>query len=213
MKFVSAFAAVLAFGFFAHAQENTLDLSSVTPSMNEGAITMPAAETQQMRVEAPTFGKENSNWNFNLGYSQFNQDFGTSTRKGSGITLELQRKFWDVFYVGGSYTNFNTDTQGIGSYSGQEFTSSSNADMIGLSLEAHVIRMPLPSHSEFFAAVEAGGVTSGPQTTPGANVIGSNPYYGAAIGLNISNQMGLRADIKSMRDYRAFNTLSLVGYY
>lgn len=228
MKFASILISILALGFMAHADEfnnfdNSTSLANATPSVDGMTLTGSTTEEatagmQQAKMEQPTmFGKENSTWNFNLGMSEFDNNFGTTFGfKGKGLTFEVQKKFWDIFYVGGAYTGYTTQGYQYADPYNHDYTatiSDASFGMLSLSLEAHMIRLPLPGRSEFFAAVNGGTMSA---TNPDKQVIydvGSSFFYGAGIGVNISNQIGLRADIKSTASVKAYNTVSLVGYY
>lgn len=211
MRFISISISILllTIGLLAPAaadvtQTNSSDLTEMTP-----------VDTQKSISKNMTFGKENSSWNFNLGLSNFennlNNDIGY---KGDGLTIELQRRFADMFYVGVSYTNYKTHYSLFNPDRAYLYEpENSSLDVFTLSLEAHVIQLPLPNHSEFFAAATVGNLFSLPQSEQFPSSSGGNFYYGAGIGINISNQVGVRADVKANRELAAFNSLSLVGYY
>jgi hypothetical protein len=198
MKIVSILVSILVIGFFAHGEESE---SSVG--------------VQQATLEQPGFGKTNSVWNVNLGMSQFDRgDIAGTNYRGNGITVEIQRRFADMFYVGASYTNYSTESTGYyNNYDPSAYYNTRNyLDIFSASLEAHPIRLPLLHNSELFATVNFGvmGVNAQDPSQEGGV---SSSYYGAGIGFNYSNQVGIRMDVKSNRDFRAFNTISLVGYY
>ncbi|MBS1970099.1 MAG: hypothetical protein JSU04_07310 [Bdellovibrionales bacterium] len=225
MKFASILVSLMAVSIFAQAQTDEFqqfDMAKSTPSVDE--MTLVASNTDEATAGMQTmqtpeqqamFGKETSTWNFNLGMSEFDSSYGSlGGFKGKGLSFEVQKRFMDMFYVGAAYMNYTTE--GSTSWSG-EYGMSTTKSSVGVgafSLEGHLIRLPLPGRSEFFASVTGGFLTamsfgSEDQTfIPRAGV-----FYGAGIGLNISNQIGIRADVKSTADVRSYNSVSLVGYY
>lgn len=228
MKITSILVSVLAVSTIAHADEfsnleNPRSGTSSAFSTDEMALVSSTTQDatagmQTTKVEEPTmFGKANSTWNFNLGMSEFDytyeSGYGTSGTKGKGLTFEIQKRFWDMFYVGAAYTNYTTEGLEFTDYNQVRTQVKSYMDVMSLSMEGHVIRMPLPARSEFFAAVNAGMMAPVTRDTYGATGVSSNYFIGAGVGVNISNQIGLRADIKSTTTVRAYNSVSLVGYY
>lgn len=212
MRFTSIISvSILAVSFWAHAED------SAVPTKNEvltGGMTLVG--TQQTNLPQPTVEKSRSTWNFNLGMSQFDQsNTAEESLKGQGLTIELQRRLGDIFYIGGSYTNYKVDTQFNQTYShGASYVGSSKSivDVFNLSLEAHMIRLPLPGKTEFFTAVSGGYMVASSQGQVSDRVTPSF-YYGAGVGVNFRNQLGLRADLRSNRDFSSFSSVSLVGYY
>lgn len=228
MKIASILVSILAVSAMAHADQfgnvdNVGSMSNSSVPMDE--MTLVSSNTQDAtagmqtaKVEQPSmFGKANTTWNFNLGMSEFDytyeSGFGTSGTKGKGLTFEVQKRFLDMFYVGAAYTNYTTEGLEITDYNQVRTQVKSYMDMVSLSMEGHVIRMPLPARSEFFAAVNAGMMAPVTRDTYGNTGVSSNYFIGAGVGFNISNQIGLRADIKSTTTVRAYNSVSLVGYY
>lgn len=228
MKITSVLVSILAVSTIAHADEfsnfeNSASMANRSPAVDE--MTLVSSNTQEAtagmqtaKAEQPTmFGKENTTWNFNLGMSEFDYTyetgFGMGGTKGKGLTFEVQKRFMDMFYVGASYTNYTTESPELTDHNGMTTKFKSYMDMLTLSTEAHVIRMPLPARSEFFAAVNAGMMAPVTSDTHGDYGVASNYFIGAGVGINISNQIGLRADIKSTTIVRAYNSVSLVGYY
>lgn len=133
---------------------------------------------------------------FNIGYSRLD----TSNYQGpaaSGLSFEGQYAFYKK--VLGTAAFFHYDYAGA--------TSNSNFQMAALGAELQPIQTEVFKGSQFFAAV----------TTGGAYIFdvnnGFNLYYGAGLGLKFNEEIGLRFDIKSGRNYITSNTISLVGYY
>lgn len=166
--------------------------------------TIKAEEIVTEKAEAPL-------WNVSFGKSQFERGDLVDYR-GSGLTIELQRRFGQTFFVGASYTNYNTEYGNLTTYDNQGdpsyFHSRESLDVFTASIEAHPIRLELPENSEFFAAITGGLMTSAQEASPM-----NDYYYGTGIGLNYNNQIGIRADLKSNRDFRAFSSFALIGYY
>ncbi|MGZ3742490.1 MAG: hypothetical protein ACXWRA_01415, partial [Pseudobdellovibrionaceae bacterium] len=154
MKIASILVSILVMGLFAQAEENDNVIAS---NLNEATL----AGTQRATIEQSNFGKNTSTWNVNLGLSQLDGGMNdNTTSKGSGLTVELQKRFAEMFYAGASYTNYKTEFLSTNSeYPYNESNVQSFLDVFTVSLEAHVIRLPLPGHSEFYAAVDAGAMT------------------------------------------------------
>lgn len=223
MKIVSILVSLMAVSTLAHAATDEFkqfDLAGATPAIDEMTLVASNTEeatagmqTMQAPEQQPMFGKETSTWNFNLGMSEFdyNSDLPTGA-KGKGLSFEVQKRFWDMFYAGFNYTNYTTESVATDMYNNTVTKTKTSMDMTTVSLEAHMIRLPLPGRSEFFGAVNA-GLMAPLNKNNGENIVGSNYFFGAGVGINISNQIGLRADIKSTPEVRAYNSFSLVGYY
>src|SRR5437868_8893092 len=132
MKITSILVSILAVSAIAHAEqfsnlENPRSGTSSAFSTDEMALVSSntqdaTAGMQTAKVEQPTmFGKANSTWNFNLGMSEFDYNYelgnGIGT-KGKGLTFEVQKRFWDMFYVGAAYTNYTTEGLEMTDYNG-----------------------------------------------------------------------------------------------
>ncbi len=205
MKIVSILVSIMVTGIFALAATDDyqqLDLARSTPTFEE--MTLVASNTEegttgiqlmQAPEQQPAFGKETSTWNFNLGMSEFDYSSELTTgAKGKGLSFEIQKRFWDMFYAGVASTNYTTEVATV-DIQGQNFSKIKSAMNIGtVSLEAHMIRLPLPGRSEFFGAVNT-GLMAPLNSVNSENIVGSNYFFGAGIGINISNQIGLRGEI------------------
>lgn len=173
-------------------------------------LVAPAQTTVVKAEEVVTEKTAAPRWNVSFGKSQFERG-DTVDYKGSGLTIELQRRFGQAFFVGASYTNYNIEYGNLTTYNYQGDASYFNREVLDVftaSIETHPIRLELPEQSEFFAAITGGMMTSAQEISTM-----NGYYYGAGIGLNYKNQIGIRADLKSNRDFRAFSSLALIGYY
>lgn len=150
-------------------------------------------------------------WNVNLGMSTFSGgELNADGLKGNGVAIELQRRIGDYLYLGASYAFYNTEYTVQEQYSDVTKIKKAAADVIGGSVEFHPIHLELQRNSEFFASVFGGAMTTLDQTTEFAH---SSLYFGAGLGMNYSNQIGVRADMKTNREFASFTSVSLVGYY
>ena len=212
MKIISILATLLAMSSFASAQEQTtLQIENTAVAPAESATPTTTAKTPEVATE-----KTEASWTISLGLSQFNNS--VADFKGSGITIEAQRKFGRSFFFGASYTNYNTEqnTVNYDPATGTTSTISSTKDqldVLGISTELHPVQLALPLNSEFFAAVNAGVL--GISGNMGEYNYNNNTdvFYGIGVGLNYNNQIGIRSDIKTSRDLRTIATVALVGYY
>jgi hypothetical protein len=140
--------------------------------------------------------------------SEFDSAYGEFAGfKGKGLAFEFQKRFWDLFYVGAAYMNYTTEGHlGISGDGRLLGASKSSLGVGAFSLEGHLIRLPLPARSEFFASV-TGGLMSAMSFGNEDQVFIPRQgfFYGAGVGINFSNQIGLRADVKSTSDVRAYN--------
>jgi hypothetical protein len=164
--------------------------------------------TTELSLDSEDLELENDKplWNLNLGLSRFaDGNYGGETFNGSGIALEIQKKIRPLIYLGASYTAYKTKSTHL------ESTGGDRLDVVTISAEAHPIDLSLAGNFNFFAAVNAGGLFSTENVD--FKTSGPNFFYGAGVGFNYRNQLGLRADLKSNRDFKDFASVSLVGYY
>ncbi|WP_413290272.1 hypothetical protein [Bdellovibrio sp. HCB337] len=200
MKFITMVLSILLIGTLSFAQEvmkapqlEPMDLIQTT-SMN----------TQEITLEV----KEAPRWNISLGMSKFERG-NTYDTKGSGLTMEVQRRFGQAFFVGASYTNYSIESNSYAlSMNPMVVRDHENQNVFTGSIELHPIRVELPKHSEFFAAMTAGAMGTSYDYS-----IMNGYFYGAGVGINYNNQIGLRADLKSNGDFKSFSSMALVGYY
>jgi hypothetical protein len=157
----------------------------------------PHTNTMNNAAAELTLTPDTPNWNISIAKSQFESDNATNT---AGLTIDIQRRFMQNFFVGASYTNFKVKQS--------EYAYYNNNDVVAGSLEAHPIRVELINDSEFFAAVNGGIMAANDMY--GWN---SSPFYGAGIGVNYNNQVGVRADMKTSRTFNSFSSIAIIGYY
>lgn len=154
-----------------------------------------------------------SNWNVNIGLSTLEV---TAGYEGKGLSLELQRRLGDYFFLGASYTNFKLEIPYSDYYYGDSLATY-NIDFFTLSGEAHPIHLDLSAiQSEFFVAINAG--LSHAQRTGYSSGVDSGSFYGAGVGFNYNDQMGLRLDTKynlarGNENIESTNSISAVGYF
>ncbi|MBX9766284.1 MAG: hypothetical protein K2X47_03350 [Bdellovibrionales bacterium] len=77
------------------------------------------------------------------------------------------------------------------------------------SLELRPIRIQIKEF-ELFAAVNGGVLAYQESKTESP---GESFFYGAGLGANYNNSVGLRADMKSSRTFPTITSLSLIGFY
>jgi len=189
MKFIAVLLSVVSLSSAAFAE--------TTGNNNLSLEQAPQTSTMNNAAAELTLTPDTPNWNLSIAKSQFESDSATNT---SGLTIELQKRFMQNFFVGASYTNYKVKQA--------DYTYYSNNDVVAGSLEAHPIRVELLNDSEFFAAVNGGIMAANDM-----NGWNSSPFYGAGVGVNYNNQIGLRADMKTSRTFNSFSSIAIIGYY
>lgn len=163
-----------------------------TSLASEGVEVSQASET----LAAPAASIPS--WNLNLGMSRIQSE--TSQQS---LTFEVQRKIGSAVYLGLSYGSHAREFKSDG------YVETVNTDIGTASIELRPIRIQIKEF-ELFSAVN-GGVLAYLEAR--AEAPGQSFFYGAGVGVNYNNSVGLRADMKSSRTFPTITALSLIGYY
>jgi hypothetical protein len=144
--------------------------------------------------------KEDPKWKFFLGESRFSSStynyYTSDSVSGSGLRVGFERDLGKLFSLGADYAQFKTD------FVSQ--TSNAYTGYVALS----------PIHYSFGTVDFAGSIQAGLIESDNLITSTSNEFfYGGAIDVSLSKQVGLRFDTKVCLDVKYMTALSLIGYY
>jgi hypothetical protein len=156
-----------------------------------------AEEAPSLITEMPTsnsISAEAPKWSFLIGQSNYNNDGG------GAIMLGIERTFGEMFGVGFNYANFKNI-----SYVDTDYAFNSYGENMMADLFVSPIRYKVGTVTFVGSAIFG---------TMYSTYAGTEGFYGAALNLNISNQIGFRLDTKSIANSSSMiNTVSAVGYF
>lgn len=168
--------------------------------------------SSHMGLPAEMPASEPPRWSFLIGMSSaslIDDTPGSSQEIGGGLSLSTHYSLDDHFVnqyvaVGGGLSLLKTEAKGSTAFGG--YSSNYTREILygyveGTPIRHHIDNMMLTG-SASVGLMSSAGARSGP-----------NLYFGAAFGLALNHQTGVRLDTKVSPDFNSLNTLSLVGYY